>query len=311
MMLDLRKLRLFVAVAEVEHVGRAAEVLHMSQSPLSRQILRLEGRLGFRLFERSKRRIRLTREGQEFLGLARNLLAEARAVEARARRIACGRAGRLALGYVEGAVHAGLLQETVRQLRQAQRETYIELREMSSTAQLQALHRREIDCGLLYTSTTQEDPELESHLLLQERVLLAVPFGHSLAGRASVVRQDLETQTWITEPTSLEPAEDELLSLCLGLMPERRLEAAGPTTRLGLVAAGLGVTLVQAASYGARPHPNIVCRELPWLTASVRISASWRRNDTSPVLGALCAALKAGNVSPRIGHPLHPGRAAI
>ncbi|MFF1301245.1 LysR family transcriptional regulator, partial [Streptomyces sp. NPDC058296] len=66
-MLDLRQLRYFIAVAETEHVGRAAERLHISQSPLSRQIAQLENKLGLTLFERTQQRIRLTRDGAVFL----------------------------------------------------------------------------------------------------------------------------------------------------------------------------------------------------------------------------------------------------
>ncbi len=66
-MLDIRQLHYFVVVAEEEHVGRAAERLHISQSPLSRQIAQLEDKLGLVLFERSQQRIRLTSDGRVFL----------------------------------------------------------------------------------------------------------------------------------------------------------------------------------------------------------------------------------------------------
>jgi DNA-binding transcriptional LysR family regulator len=86
-MLDLRQLSYFVAVAEEEHVGRAATRLHISQSPLSRQIAGLEDRLGLRLFERIHRRIRLTHEGRAFLTQARQVLAQAQALEALGRSL--------------------------------------------------------------------------------------------------------------------------------------------------------------------------------------------------------------------------------
>ncbi len=76
-MIDLRQLKYFVAVAEEEHVGRAAERLHISQSPLSRQISQLEERLGLMLFERNQQRIRLTADGQTFLAETRALLTHA------------------------------------------------------------------------------------------------------------------------------------------------------------------------------------------------------------------------------------------
>ena len=78
--MELQQLRYFVAVAETEHVGRAAERLHISQSPLSRQIRQLEEQLGLQLFERIKQRVRLTPAGRDFLAEARDLLAQAERV---------------------------------------------------------------------------------------------------------------------------------------------------------------------------------------------------------------------------------------
>ncbi|WP_281243281.1 LysR family transcriptional regulator [Paracidovorax valerianellae] len=92
-----------------ENVGRAAEKLHISQSPLSRQIKQLEEHLGVLLFERNKKRIRLTQEGRDLLGEAHTLMANANRVEAFAKRLRTGDAGRLSVGYVEGAMHANVL----------------------------------------------------------------------------------------------------------------------------------------------------------------------------------------------------------
>src|ERR1700742_577137 len=89
-MLDLRLVRSFVAVAETEHVGRGAEQLHISQSPLSRQIQQLEEQLGLRLFDRERRRVRLTDAGRWLLGEARDLLGRAARVETDAGRLLRG-----------------------------------------------------------------------------------------------------------------------------------------------------------------------------------------------------------------------------
>ncbi|MGH8425309.1 MAG: LysR family transcriptional regulator, partial [Pseudomonas fluorescens] len=116
-MIDIRQLRYFVAVAEEEHVGRAAERLHISQSPLSRQIAQLEERLGLTLFERSQQRIRLTRDGQTFLAETRALLTHANRLESLGKRLGRGEEGGLCIGYIENAMHAGVLPNALRVLR--------------------------------------------------------------------------------------------------------------------------------------------------------------------------------------------------
>ena len=101
--LDLRQLRYFVAVAELENVGRAATVLNISQSPLSRQIQQLEAQLGLDLFERERKRLRLTAEGRQFLDEARDLLAHAERLEMHSKLLGRGVEGRTLRSPVEEA----------------------------------------------------------------------------------------------------------------------------------------------------------------------------------------------------------------
>src|ERR1700742_3078804 len=116
-MLELRLLRYFVAVAEAEHVGRAARKLHISQSPLSRQIQKLEALLELQLFERDRRRIRLTAAGHWLLEPARDLLARADRLAADAQRQGSGEVGRLRVGFASAAIWTGLLPGALRSLR--------------------------------------------------------------------------------------------------------------------------------------------------------------------------------------------------
>jgi len=121
MTLDLRLLVAFIAVAETENVGQAASRLHISQSPLSRQIIQLEAQLGLRLFERARQRMRLTDEGRLFLKEARSLVAHASEVEAAARSIALGETGHIAVGYVEAAMHSNVLPHALAGLQSGHR----------------------------------------------------------------------------------------------------------------------------------------------------------------------------------------------
>lgn len=294
-MLDLRQLRQFVAVAESEHVGRASETLHMSQSPLSRQIIQLEALLGLRLFERAKKRLHLTREGREFLVEARTLLVQAERIEARARRVGRGEAGTLTVGYVDGAVHAGVLPAALRRLRTPRPEVRVELRALRSSPQIEALRQREIDCGFLYTPPRDEDPHLAALQLLDEPMLLAIPADHPLAARETVTPEDLDGLPWIDRPRALNPgANDRFLQACLraGFRPDVRFEATDPATSLGLVAAGVGFALVQASMRALLPLPGVVLVDIPWLPLSIGIHIAWRREDPGPLVAELIALLK-------------------
>src|SRR5690348_7560262 len=134
-MLDLRQLRYFVAVAEAEHVGRAAERLHISQSPLSRQIAQLEKNLGLTLFERSQQRIRLTSDGRVFLTEAHALLRHADRLENLGRRLGRGEEGGLCIGYVADAMHTGVLPSALRTLRDQRPGIHVALYDQESAEQ--------------------------------------------------------------------------------------------------------------------------------------------------------------------------------
>src|SRR5262245_44123978 len=114
--MELRHLRYFVAVAEALSFARAAERLHLSQPPLSRQIRALEDELGTPLFARTKRSVRLTPAGAALLPEARRLLRDADGLKAGARQVAAGEVGTLALGFISVAAD-NLLPEVAPEFR--------------------------------------------------------------------------------------------------------------------------------------------------------------------------------------------------
>ncbi len=142
-MIDLRQLKYFVVVAEEEHVGRAAERLHISQSPLSRQIAQLEERLGLMLFERNQQRIRLTADGQTFLAETRSLLTHANRLESLGKRLGRGEDGGLYIGYIENAVHSGVLSTALRTAT-SRPDVHIALYSQRAT-QIEGLRQHQLD----------------------------------------------------------------------------------------------------------------------------------------------------------------------
>ncbi|MDR3437899.1 LysR substrate-binding domain-containing protein [Telmatospirillum sp.] len=292
-MIDLRQLRYFVAVAELEHIGHAAERLHISQSPLSRQIMQLEADLGLTLFERVKKRLFLTPEGRHLLEDARALLAEADRFAEKARRLGRGETGHLTIGYVEGAVHAGALRRALRLFQVHDSDVHVHLRPLRSAPQLAALRSRELDFGILYSPPPDNDQDLQFRLIVEEPVLLAMPIGHPLADMSEIRPGDLDGRPWITLPRSASQGfRERFLRIAAeaGFSPDIRFETAEPLTVLGLVGAGLGVALVQASIQSLSP-PHVTFRRLPWLPITIRIHAVWRKTDDGSLVRKILAGL--------------------
>ncbi|MET8689291.1 LysR substrate-binding domain-containing protein [Streptomyces sp. NPDC004732] len=287
-MLDLRQLRYFVTVAEEEHVGRAAERLHISQSPLSRQIAQLEKGLGLTLFERSQQRIRLTSDGRVFLAEATALLRHADRLENLGRRLGRGDEGGLCVGYVSDAMHTGLLPTSLRTLNEGRPGIHVALYALTAAEQFEGLRQRSLDIALVPETPPADDPDLRGELLLEDPLLLAVPSGHPLAEAAELLPGDLDGLPWIAVEDGQDHVwRDDFVAACAaaGFTPDIRFEAPEPLTALGLVASGLGLAFVQKSMVRGGAA-GVTVRELPWFPRSVRLWAVWHRIDLRPVVAS-------------------------
>lgn len=245
--IEVRHLRYFVAVAEERGFRRAAERLHISQPPLSHQIAQLETRLGAPLFVRSRAGVTLTSTGEVFLRDARTVLADLdRAVDS-ARRAAAGQTGVVRVGFVGSAVYP-VVPDIVRSFRAARPDVEVRLRELPTTAQLAALTAGALDVG--FARLPLHEPALHVAPLLREPVIAALPEGHPLTACAQVRVQDLAAEPFIMFPRAQAPGFfDHLLSSVAagGVVPRVVQEAPEMQTIVGLVASGLGVSLVPAS----------------------------------------------------------------
>src|SRR6266481_5863471 len=145
--MELRHLRYFVAVGEEQHYGHAARRLRVAQPALSRQIQNLENEIGFELFERLPRRVKITDAGKFFLNAARRALQEVNDATARAKRIASGQSGTLRIGFVESISWHGVVPDSLRDFRKHEPDVELQMKALSSLDQIAAIQAGSLDAG--------------------------------------------------------------------------------------------------------------------------------------------------------------------
>ncbi|MBF9135104.1 LysR family transcriptional regulator [Plantactinospora sp. S1510] len=293
---ELRQLEAFVAVAEELHFGRAASRLHIAQPALSQQILRLEATLGADLLVRQRRRTALSEAGRLFLVEARRTLHQARVAQTVAERAQRGELGRLRIGYTPTASS----QHFLRMLGEFQRavpEVDLSLSELPIGSIAAPLRDDLVDVAFVVTlgqfdcAWLGDDVELRQ--LSCEAFVAAVPAGHRLADRAGIDVADLADETFAFLARDLCPHWFEMVTgVCrtAGFTPRLVHQAGEVGTQLTLVAAGLGVALVQESARMLRADGIAY---LPIRHSVPRVSSGvvWRAGDASPVLGRFRAAL--------------------
>jgi DNA-binding transcriptional LysR family regulator len=279
---DVRLWRSFTTVAEELHYGRAAERLHITQPALSRQIRDLERVLGITLFDRTSRRVVLSRAGQAVLGQARRALAESDRAVRLARLAAHGDWGELAIAVLP-AVALALLPAIIRAYRDAHPAIGVTISESFDDEQLAALTAGRIDAGFL--RATAAPPGIRLQTLLTEPVLAGLPADHRLARHDRIALSELAAEPFVFFPRHRSVlAYDEFIASCrvAGFSPAIVQEASG-ISALGFVAAGLGVTVV-AASYQALSLEGV--RFVPVAGHQLTLQVAWAADNTNTALPA-------------------------
>jgi DNA-binding transcriptional LysR family regulator len=173
--MELRHLRYFVGIGEEENCRRAAQRLNVAQTGLSTQIQDLEAELGFKLFDRLPRGVKLSAAGRLFLEDARRILQQ---VSEAAARVARGQSGTLRVGFTENASWRGVVPESLRRFRERQPDAELQLTLATSLEQIEALRSERLDAVFVF-NMPKGDTELDHLPLDFQHVELAVPRGHA------------------------------------------------------------------------------------------------------------------------------------
>jgi DNA-binding transcriptional LysR family regulator len=276
MSVELSELRSFSVLAGELHFRKASDQLFMSQPALSKQIRRLEEKVGGLLFARTRRKVALTEAGKRLLPLAERLLRDADAAMVVARKAAEGRAGTLRIGFGIATV-SEILPKTILRFRNGYPDVELQMRDMSTPSQISALLAGTLDIGIVRLPIAH--PELASLPLLRERLVAATP--PSVPFTSTEGLATLRDRPFIFLPRSTSATfYDHGLAVCrrAGFTPHIVQEVSEMFTILNFVRAGLGVSLVPSAAVRMNV-PGVRFHDLKMPGSEWRIGIAWNRHS--------------------------------
>jgi DNA-binding transcriptional LysR family regulator len=292
--MELRHLRYFLAVADELHFGRAAKRLNMSQPPLSQQILQLEEDLGVKLFQRTKRQVKLTWAGQMFAKESRLILAQVDHAATVAVQADQGQIGQLTIGSVlsvDSASHRTVV-EILQTFTRRHPHVRLALRSLSTPQQVEALHTGRLDVGLL-TAYLAHDPLLTTETVRREPLMLAMATDNALSSRRTISMHALAAEPFVMISRNLAPAVYDLIVAWFrdqGFSINAAYEADSLFSTLTLVECGIGVALLPSSLEAVRR--DIVFKEVQVKTPSLDLLVAYRRDSQSEVLRSFLAVVR-------------------
>jgi len=319
-----RRLKFFVAVAEELHFTRAAVRMRVPQPYLSQEIRRLEREIGVELFTRTKRSVVLTPAGHTFFEHVRIVLDKTADAVHAAQRASRGEIGRIRLGFTRVAA-IGVIPNAIARFRSAYPDVEVLLKDLSSDEGLEAVRTGQLDLCLLHPPRTV-DPALNIGTIWLEPLVAVLPPKHPLADKQRISLQRLKSEPWVinpretgsrlhdetiaacaaagfeqlkSEPWVINPREtgsrlhDETIAACAaaGFEPRVAQRASRVTTTISMVASGIGVALLQITS-ARLAFGGAVYRPLRPPGSRIPVAFAWRRDQTAPVLAHFMAVVR-------------------
>ncbi|QCX48156.1 LysR family transcriptional regulator [Ralstonia pseudosolanacearum] len=260
--MELRHLRCFVAVAEELHFARAAERLHIEQSPLSRAIKELEEDLGAQLFVRTTRSTRLTRAGRMFLEHMPRVFASLQQARESVKAAANGFHGQLRIALSDG-ITSSCFSTLLALCRQEEPEIEIRLSEIPLSQQIKGLHDDLYDIG--FAQSDEVGDELIAEPVWHDPLMVAVPARHPLLAYKHVPLEEvLRYPLALGDTTTCEGHARQVERILRRTNQEPLIaeRVASFDLMMTLVSAGFALGLAGASQISASREPNVVARPL-------------------------------------------------
>ena len=292
--MELRHLRYFLAVAEELHFGRAAARVHIAQPPLSKQIQQLEQEIGVQLFKRSKRSVELTNAGKIFQREALGILNSLENAIKKAKLAGWGDAGWLSIGFIASSAY-DVLPVILKEFKKKHPEIELVLQEIQSSEQNQALRE-----GRLHVSFARF-PKTESGLVFEtvysDQLVAALPQSHRLNKKRSLKLFDLANEPFILQPPPPSPHANNTMQIFAnaGITLQIVQTVEETHTALGLVAAGIGITLLPSSVQKLQIR-GIEYRNLKNPAPILELKMGYRVDETSPALARFIETVHSINL---------------
>jgi DNA-binding transcriptional LysR family regulator len=293
--MELRHFRYFVAVAEEENVSRAALKLHVSQPGLSRQIRDLEDEIGFQLFERSAKSLRLTEAGKIFLNEASAVLLHAEDAVKKARAVSGGTTGEINVGYAP-SLTVQILPSALRKFQEQFPNLRVALHDLSTEEMLSQLGEKKLQVALTVKPPAKLLRGLNFAELAHYEMCVAVAPKHPLAKLKSISLEQIAAEPLIAYSRKDYPEYHTMLEKLFA--PVRRQprivgEHDSVTSLIAAVESGCGFALVPscvACMVGARLKLLPLRPALP----PIPVVAIWRNESETELVKSFIAAAKPG-----------------
>jgi len=269
-------------LAEELNFARAATRLCMTQPPLTRQICRLEGLVGARLFTRTTRRVELTAAGRAYLPQARAALEQIRYGIEVAQKGARGEVGELVIAIEASSIFDPFL-KSIRIFRERYPLINLIVHSIDTDDQADALREGKIEVGFVVPPI--RDSSIVTEYLMSMALIAVLPASHRFAARDSVDITELANEPFVLSPAGHKCGLlDKVVTACrtAGFTPRVAQEAGEMQLLLAFVAEGIGVSILP--EYISRlAKPDVVCRPLTGCTVKLELAIAWRKGMTSPL----------------------------
>ena len=287
--MELRHLKYFVAVAEAENITRAAERLHVSQPPLSRQIHDLEHELGVTLFERGPKAVRLTKAGKLFLPEAKAVLQRA---EEALRSVKNVRAQELNVGYAPSPT-LEVLPAALRLYRKADPNVQVLLHDLSTGEMLSGLRDESLDLALLVIDHARTTPDIRVEKLTEFPMGVLLPLDHPLSRAKAIKVSEIASEDFVAYSEKEYPDYHKFLNKLF--QPTKRkprvaTEVDGAASLTTAVSSGRGIAIV-ADTFGTLAAGCAAFVPLTPCPPPLQLQIAVRRQEADPLVRKFISVL--------------------